>query len=384
MILLVAAALGGESPDWHAAQARHFLKKGWTDDAEAEVALGLATDAQHVELNAICVELARLEGNIDRALRCAAAGASADVGDLDTRAGLSQMELWLRANYGWIEISGPTGRGTTRLSMEATSMQLDADLQAAAATASRRLASGVTLPLRLALPAGDYTILSLPTHIEAGQTVKLALPGVRLEAGHPGDHRLEVAVGVLAFSGANLANHLPGMSTEIAFSLSAPGIRVGFGATWDLRAYSGVGLGSEPAVNTGGGLVRLSVPLEVAGELTFSPAFAMRAAMLPGVELACTQTEPRYACIPGAPQGSDLPVYANAFGVVPQGELGAEVKHGRWTLGLRGSVGHVFAFLPDPGEVVLPDGSVSEWKSDPIDLHGAVYGAAAMIAWGFE
>ncbi len=382
MILLVAAALAGESPDWHAAQARHFLKKGWMDDAEAEVALGLATDASHVELNAICVELARREGNIDRAIRCAAAGASADAGDLDTRAELSQVELWLRSNYGWIEISG--GAASARLTLEATSMQLDADLQSAIAQSGRRLAAGVSLPLRLALPTGDYTILGLAAHIEAGQTHRLALPADRLKARRLGDHRLEVAVGALGFSGVNLSNQLPGMSTEIAYSVPVPGMRVGFGATWNLGAYSGIGFGSEPAVNTGGALVRVSVPLALGGTLTLNPAIAVRAAMLPGVELACIQSEPRYACRPGAVESSELPVYANALSVVPQGELGAEVKHGRWTLGLRGSVGHVFAFLPDPGKVVLPDGSVSEWRSDPRDLHGGVYGVAATLGWKIE
>lgn len=39
-MILLTAALAAESPAWHAAQARQFLKRGWIDDANAEVLAG--------------------------------------------------------------------------------------------------------------------------------------------------------------------------------------------------------------------------------------------------------------------------------------------------------------------------------------------------------
>lgn len=383
MILLTALAFAAETPDYYAAQARLFLKKGWTEDAEAQVTAGLALDPHHLDLNAICVDLSRRAGDVDRAIACAAAGAAADAGDLDARVRLSQVEGWLRANYGWVDLTGPEGVSRARLELVATSMQLDAELQVAASDAAARLAAGVALPAHVALPIGEYTVLGLPVAVLAGQTRVLTLPADRFVAGAGAGKRVEFAIGMLAFSGYEFANQSPGLSVELAFSAPAGPLRLGIGATWELRSYSGVGLADATAPNTAGGVLRLGAPLEIGSTLSVTPALAVRGAMLPGLELACVPTRPLYPCAPGRADDHELPIYANGFGIVPQGELGVELHSGRIVLGLRGSIGHLFALLPDPGEVLTANDGLVEWTSDPPLLEAGVYGVAGTIGVGW-
>ena len=128
MLLLCAAALAADTPDWHAAQARQFLKKGWQQDADDQVRAGLALEDSHAELNGLCVELAQAEGDIDRALACASNGAAASTGDIELRAGLSLIEGWLRSNFGWVELRGPEGIALVRVELIVTGLVLDAAL----------------------------------------------------------------------------------------------------------------------------------------------------------------------------------------------------------------------------------------------------------------
>ncbi|GDX81135.1 hypothetical protein LBMAG42_29460 [Deltaproteobacteria bacterium] len=383
MIMLATIALAADTPDWHAAQARGFLKKGWIEDAEAEVAAGLVLDPHHLDLNALCVDLSRQRGDIDGAIACAAAGAAADSGDLDTRARLSQVEGWLRANFGWVDLAGPEGVVRARLDLVATSMQLDGELQVATSQAAARLAAGVRLPAHTALPIGDYTVLGVPVTVLAGQTRVVTLPTDRFVAAAGAGKRFELAIGVVAFSGYEFANQAPGLTAELAISAPAGPLRVGVGATWDLRAYSGVGLADATAPNTAGGVLRLGVPLEIGSTLSVTPAFALRGAMLPGLELACAETPPEYACAPGRAASNELPIYANGFGVAPLGELAVELHSGRVVLGLRGSVGHMFALLPDPGEVLTSNDGLVAWRSAPPMLEAGVYSVAGTIGLGW-
>jgi hypothetical protein len=382
MIALVAAAFAADTADWHAAQARQFLKKGWTADAEAEVAAGLALDPHHVELDTMCVDLARAAGDITRAITCAAAGAAATEGDLDARARLSQTETWLRENFGWVEVHGPDGVVRARLVLEATSMQLDAALQTAAADAAARLRAGTAVPVKVALPIGDYTLLGEPVHVEAAQTRVLTLPAEKFAAAAGRGRRVDVGAGVLVFSGEDFANQTPGATVELTASFPVGATRLALGAAWDARGYTGESLAPTPAPDTAGGLVRWGAPLEVGGAVFLVPAVAVRVAMLPGLELACADSTTPLACTPGAAGEAALPIYAHGVGVIPEAELGGEYVRGRLVVGLRGSVGHVFGLLPDPGQLRRGDALLT-WHSDRPVLHAGVYRLTASAGWGF-
>ncbi len=381
MILLLATALAAESPAWHAAQARQFLKRGWLDDADAEVRTGLLLDPAHVELNALCVELARGEGDIERALACASAGAAADTGDLDARAALSQAEAWLRSNFGFVEVRGPAGIGSVRAAIVSTSLLLDEELRAAVTGAGERARKGLPLPSRLALPAGDYTLHGERVHVEAGGTSLLTLPPSRFPSAAARGKRLDLGVGVAALSGHDLANQLPGLETELGFSAPLGTLRIGAAATWALRGYSGVDLGHEVSPYTIGGVLRLGMPLEIGKALVFAPGASLAGGMLPGLELACTLGGSPMACRPGRADADQLPVYATGFALVPGASFAMELNVGPLVLGLRGGIGHVFGVLPTPG-VLDEDGQLTDWVSEPDVLHGAVYSGASTLSLG--
>ncbi len=381
MILLLTAALAAESPAWRAAQARQFLKRGWIDDANAEVVAGLALAPEDVELNSLCVDLARRQGDIERALHCAAVGAAAPDGDLEARAALSQVEGWMRANFGFVEVRGPDGIVEVKGALVSTSLLLEAELHEAVATVEARARAGLPLPSRVALPAGDYTLHGEAFHVEAGGTSQVNLPATRFGAAAARGRRLDLGLGVAGFSGADLGNQLPGFETELGFSAPIGALRLAGAATWALRGYSGVGLVDEVSPYTFGGVVRLGLPVDLGAAMVFVPAVSVAGAMLPGLELRCTDGEPPLSCKPGRATRAELPVYATGFVVTPGGSLAVELNVGRLVLGLRGAIGHTLVLLPDPGELDR-GGVIDTWTSDPALLHGAVYSGAATVSFG--
>lgn len=381
MILLVTAALAAESPAWHAAQARQFLKRGWTADADAEVIAGLALAPEDVELNSLCVDLALRQGDIERALACAATGAAAPDGDLDARAALSQMEGWLRANFGFVDVRGPEGILQVKATLASTSLLLERELREAVATVEARARSGLPLPSRIALPAGDYTLHGEPFHVQAGGTSQLTLPAARFGAAAARGKRLDLGLGVAAFSGVDLGNQLPGFETELGFSAPLGVTRLGGAATWALRGYSGVGLVDEVSPYTFGAVLRAGLPLDLGAAMVFVPGLSLAGSLLPGLELHCADGEPPLACAPGRATGPELPVYATGLMVTPGGSVAIELNVGRLVLGLRGAIGHTFVLLPDPGELDRGT-SMDAWRSDPALLHGAIYSGSATVSLG--
>ncbi|MSQ03621.1 MAG: hypothetical protein EXR71_17345 [Myxococcales bacterium] len=381
MLLLHAVAIASETPDWHAAQARQFLKKGWAHDADSEVRAGLALEDSHVELNSLCVELARAQGDIDRALACASRGAAASSGDLEGRAALSQQEAWLRANFGWVELRGPEGMPRVHVEPIATGLVLDAELQSFLADAATRGRAGLDLPARVALPLGDYTVLGHPLNIVAAQTRTLNLPPSDFIAAAGRGRRLDAAAGLLALSGFDLANHRPGLQAELSLSFPLRVGRLGLGVSWELRAWTQAGQGDVLSPNTAGGLVRYGVPLELGGAVLLTPAAVVRAVMLPGLALACDGTTLPLSCAPGVAAGDELPVYANGWGVIPGAELALELAVGRVVLGVRGGIGHVVALVPQPSQLALGDRLVA-FRTEPPDLHGTAWSGAATIGFG--
>lgn len=155
---LACIAWGAESADWHVAQARQFIKRGWTLDADAEVRAGLAAFPGHLALNALCVELARARMDIARALDCAAAGVASRDGDLELRAELSRIEGWMQENFGFVALQGPDGTPRGRVAIRPVGLMLDPELKAAAAQVAQAAAAGTALPISVALPAGEYDI----------------------------------------------------------------------------------------------------------------------------------------------------------------------------------------------------------------------------------
>ncbi len=385
MLLTAALAMAASTADYHAAQARVFVKKGWIDDADEEVRAGLALDPDHLELNAICVELAQREIDVDRALACAARGAAATEGNTEARANLSQVETFYRQNYGWLEIRGPDGVHRAPAALTPPALMLDAGLKRAATVVSERAARGLDLPARVGLPVGDWTVAGQPTRVEPGQVAVVTLPAAAFAASAGRGPRFELAVGGVAYAGEALTNFHPGAAFELGASVPAGPLRVGAAFSWEARRYSVVNGPDQSSPYTFGGALRVGADLELGGALVFSPALAAYAVMMPGLERGCDATGDDggddLACAVERPSGAETPVYATGGAVAPALDLGLNYRSGRLLLGVRGTAAYLFGQAPSPGRVGTDAGTRAFTVAEP-DYGGARVVFAGLIGLG--
>ncbi len=363
MLLFVALAAAAESADYHAAQARIFYKRGWFDDAELEVEKGLALEPDNVDLCGLCVDLARREADIDRVLACAARGAASSLGSTDARANLSQVESFVRQNYGWVELRGPEGLHRAQVTMEPPKLMLDAELKRTATLASARAAGGLELPARLGLPTGDWILAGQTVRVEAGQIASVTLPADAFAADAGRGPRFELAVGGVGYAGETLANLHPGAAVELGASVPAGPLRLGAAFSWEARAYSVQNGADQVSPYTFGGALRVGADLDLGGALVLSPALAVYAGMMPGLELGCDEAP--LACRIGVPTTDEEPVYATGAAVAPALDVGLHYRTGRWMLGVRGTGAWLVGQAPSPGKVLTRDGTEAFTVAEP-------------------
>lgn len=340
-----------ESPEWYAAQARQFQKRGWTADAEAQVLAGLKLAPDHLGLNALCVELARATVDIPRAIECAARGVSAPDGELELRAELSRLESWMRENFGLIEVKGPDGMPRGRLDIRPTGLILDPELKANAAQVTQEAADGIELPARLSLPVGEYEVEGSIIQVEAGQTTIVSLSPSAFAAKAGRGVRLEMAAGGSGYLGHGFENQLPGGQFELGLGLPAGALRLGFAATWQLRPYTRKGAADIVSPYGWGGKMRLGAEVEIGTALLLHPAATLSIGQLPGIEMACSEVEGSLACAAPATEAGDETVYVVGWLVSPGFEVAFAQRLGTSMLGVRVGGGHVFGQIPSPGPV---------------------------------
>ncbi|MBM4366343.1 MAG: hypothetical protein FJ102_09005 [Deltaproteobacteria bacterium] len=379
MLLLASLAAAAESADYHAAQARIFFKKGWYDDAEAEVEQGLALAPDNVDLCGLCVELAGREADIDRVLACAARGAASSHGSTDARAALSQVESFVRQNYGWIELRGPEGQHRARVTVEPPRILLDAELKRTATLAAARAAQGLDLPARIGVPTGDWMVAGRPVRVEAGQIASVRLPAEAFAASAGRGPRFELAMGGVGYTGEALGNLHPGAAMELGASVPAGPLRLGAAFSWEARSYSVQNGPDQGSPYTFGGALRLGADLDLGGALVLSPALATYAVMMPGLELACDGAP--LACRIASPSEGEEPVYATGAAVAPAIDVGLHYRTGRWLLGVRGTAAWVLGLAPSPGKVVTRDGDEEFTVPEP-DFGGARVVVAGVVGVG--
>ncbi|MBM4393154.1 MAG: hypothetical protein FJ090_18675 [Deltaproteobacteria bacterium] len=374
MLILASFAAATESADYHAAQARIFVRRGWYDDAEAEVALGLALDPENVDLCGLCVDLGRREADIDRVLACAARGAASSQGSTDARAALSQVESFVRQNYGWIEMRGPDGLRRARVTMESPRILLDAELKRSATLATARAAEGVEFPARLGLPTGDWTVAGQPVRVEAGQIASVTLPAEAFAASAGRGPRFELAIGGVGYAGEALGNLHPGAAMELGARVPAGPLRLGAAFSWEARDYSVENGPDRASPYTFGGALRVGADIDLGGALVLSTDLAAYAVMMPGLELGC-EGEP-LACRVASPAATEEPVYATGAALAPAVDLGLHYRTGRWLLGMRGTGAWLIGQAPTPGKVIGREGTEDFTVAEP------AFGGARVVVAG--
>ena len=378
---LACIAWGAESADWHVAQARQFIKRGWTLDADAEVRAGLAAFPGHLALNALCVELARARMDIARALDCAAAGVASRDGDLELRAELSRIEGWMQENFGFVALQGPDGTPRGRVAIRPVGLMLDPELKAAAAQVAQAAAAGTALPISVALPAGEYDIEGTKVRVEPRQITIVSLSPSAFAAKAGRGVRLELSAAGRAYEGPGLENQLPGGQFEFGLDLPAGAVRLGAAATWELRPYTRDGAADVVSPYGWGGKMRLSGEVELGTSILFQPAASVAVGQLPGIELVCTPSGEDLECSLGSSSGGEEIVYATGWMVAPGAELGLAHRVGRSVIGIRAGAAHVFGTVPTPGDVQREGRLGTYGVAEPV-LHGWTGQAAFFYAFG--
>lgn len=361
MIALLAFAWSAPV-DHHTAQARQFVKRGWYDDAAAEIETGLQLPggSTDFELNWLGAQIHYQRIDIDRALPFADRAVENAPTD-DSRDRAAAFRDYLKGTFGWVLIRGPREGLTSRLQLESSSIVFDADLKRLINQKSLELREPTRLPVRVALPAGEYLVNGAAVRVEAGGSAILALQLNQLgEKGLAALQvtRLDVAAGMSVLLGDRVSNLHPGGAFELALTQPVGPILVAGLLTYDVRTYSAVGAGEMFDPWSLGGGFRVARELVVGGPLAIRPGIGARYALLPGIQLDCADSS--LEC--GEPGSTEpvLRVYTVGRAIVPFAELDVQFREaGRSTafgIGVR-AVGEYWAGWIPEGEATLPGGT---------------------------
>ncbi len=359
MITLVAVhAAYAVSVEHHVAQARQFVKKGWYDDAASEIEAGLRMPegATDFELNWLGAHVYYERLDIDRAAECAVrAVESAPEGQGKDRA--IAYHSFLTETFGWVQIRGPRDGLSSRLQLELTSMIFDVDLKRLINKKALEVREPTRLPVRAALPAGDYLINGAAVHVAAGASATLTLQLNQLgEEGLAALQvtRFDIAAGMSALLSDRVSNLHPGGAVELSLTQPVGPILLAGMVDWDARSYSTVGGGDvlSPWAISGG--LRVAREIVVGGPLALRPGVGARYALVPGVQVDCHG--PELECTTPGTTEPELRVYTVGRAIVPFAELDLQYREaGRTTalgVGVRVVGEYWIGSIPD-GDAVL-------------------------------
>ena len=368
-------------PVHHVAQARLFLKRGWTDDAAAELALARSTPAGQALFEvwwlSSQVAWSRLDALGARNM------ATHALSRADSEAQRAEVSAWITnfdQNFGRLQLSAPQDGLSSRLQLESTGLIFDTEHKKYLDKLALTWREKTELPLEIALPAGSYLINGQSLEIKAGSAHEMQLPMKAL--GSKGlaalqVTRMEAAFGVLVMGG-DLATLRPAPQAQLGLTLPAGPLLLGLmgdyaiqkadiGTGEDLRAPGGFSGGIRI-----GGEVFTSLPLSI------RPSAVLRYGQLPAVPVACDPGAGPWACQVGNTSAGQAAGLVSGQAWMPGGELVVEYREaGRTTAfgaGIKLEVDAILGKLPSEGESVAKPEGESWTLADP-----AVRGTASRI-----
>ncbi|MCP4810432.1 MAG: tetratricopeptide repeat protein [Proteobacteria bacterium] len=376
-------ALGGvasaQDAQHHVDQAKLFVKKQWYTDAEAELEEAVTLDDGRNSFQAwwllaqVRYELLDAEGAAK-----AARQASELTRDPDEALQAAQLADWIEGTFGLLVITSPHEGMQSRIQLERSSLLMDPDLKRFVDQMALEWTKPQVLPIRIALPAGEYLVQGERVLLEPGLGVETALD---LSMGSLGESgfaalqvtRAEVSTGVGLYLGDRTAPLGPSLEVQLGVTQPIKGILAGVVVDYSLRSYNVDGFGAvrHPATYTLG--VRLGKELMVSGPLAVRPGLGYRYGYLPGIPFECIDEASGVACAPPdeLDRDPDIMVYAVGRAHIPFAELSVDWRRaGRTTatgLGVRVVVDQAFGFVPSPGTATVSgDGTTIEYTTaDP-------------------
>jgi len=285
-LLLSNAAVAGEDIDHHLNQARLFMRKGWHEDAAAELRAALESPAGRTfAVYELAGQAAWELQDIDTAIAMAEGAAQSATTEAQRDGALRLAESY-RQQFGFLTISGPHEGMSSRLQLECTSLILSAELKDFTNRLALRLKERTALPVRIGLPVGSYQVNGEEVAVSAGSEAALDLPmrsvGARGLAALQVT-RLEVALGGSATFGEAAAALLPAPLTQISLTQPVGPVLLGgiaeVGSPRYIDAQNRIVTGS-PTWTLGG---RLGRELYLAGAISVRPSVVVRRSKLSGL-----------------------------------------------------------------------------------------------------
>lgn len=342
------------SPGHAVAQARHFVKKGWHEDArqELEDAVRTPQGSRDFEvrwmLSQVCYEL------LDVGCAVEHARAAVDLAPEDgVRAEVQGALEAIASVFVPLEVAGPHAGLVSRLQVEPAASILDPELKRYANRVALKLKEQTTLPVEVWLPAGPWRVNGREVALEVGAPARLDLPMNALGSRGLASLqvlRLEVSGGFGVLFGQRVQHLLPAAETQIALTQPIGRALVGLTVDRSFRSYEieDHGTAGSPWGWTGG--VRLGTELFLDGPLAVRPFVGYRTGWLPGIGFDCVEGgDGVLACAPDGPATEHLVVPAWVH--VPSAEVAVDWREGgRITalgVGVRAGVDGVFGSVPE-------------------------------------
>ena len=375
-------------PVHHVRQAKLFLKKGWMTDAADELALARKSTAGQAmyEVWWLSSQVAWERANGVKSREFAAQARTRAV----TPDEQQQSQAWidqLDATMGILTVEGPQDGLKTRLQIERSGLLFDPAQKKYLDRLALDWRERSDLPLKAALPIGDYTINGQAVKIAAGEPTTLRLPFSAV--GNKGlaalqVTRLEVAGGMTVPMGG-LSSLRPAPTTQLA--LTVPVKQLLLGGMVDLSPQW-ADLGNERLRAPGGwsGAARVGTELFTSLPLSIRPSAVIRYGQLPAVPMACEATAADWSCAIGDAGAGELPVLARGAAWMPGGELVVEYREaGRTTAlgaGVKIEVDAILGKLPGEGEAET-DGAPLAWTLSDTAVRGANARVMANLSLAF-
>ncbi len=283
MLAWLACGVAVAAPDaaHHLAQARLFVRKGWTDDAWREIQAALAAPggARDPEVHALASTLAWARR--DAATSALHAHRVATLSpDPQAAAAARAWAERIDRRFGTLELAAPHEGVAAALSLAGGPSMLGPDDAAYVRDLTAQLARRARRPRVVSRPSGDGTVDGAGVPVPAGGRARLTV-----DAGRGWQVlRLDIAAGLVDGLGSAAAYWSPSPTTEVGLSVPVGAwrlgallelMRVGFRDTRDT---------TDHALGTAAGL-RVGRDVETPTPLILTPSLSLRGGRFPG--LAC-------------------------------------------------------------------------------------------------
>ncbi|MDG1482186.1 MAG: hypothetical protein P8R54_21520 [Myxococcota bacterium] len=317
-LFLIQTVRAGEDVSHHLNQAALFIRRGWFEDAAAELAQALESPAgQTIEVYELAGQVAWERLDIEGAIAMAEGAAAVAPSPAQAQAATRLADSY-RQQFGFLTIEAPYPGMTASLQLESTGLILSAELKDFISRAALHLQGRTALPLRVGLPIGSYRVngqeVTVAARTEAVVTLPMSAIGSRGRTALQLT-RLEIDAGGMMLLGEAAEALIPAPVLQV--SLTQPLGPVVLGGLVQLSPISY--LDAQNRIVSGGSA--WSVGGRIGRELALAESVRIRPSIFA-----------RYGAIPGL-SGSSGMLTASASAIAAGGELCAEYREpGQGTL----------------------------------------------------